>query len=101
MRDQKWILEEKGMITGDHGRASLTIDIVYAVTDPAKAFFSVQNYKVTILHESVTELRTIVSGMNEADIPSQINSIRSKLERHVKEAAASAGIDVKRVHVHS
>ncbi|HEX7777257.1 MAG TPA: SPFH domain-containing protein [Parvibaculum sp.] len=87
------------VITRDNAMVKVDGVVFYQVLDAAKASYEVNNLKIAILNLVMTNVRTVMGGMDLDQLLSQRDSINARLLTVVDEATHPWGLKVTRIEI--
>nr|RAW04092.1 SPFH/Band 7/PHB domain protein [Aerococcus urinae] len=87
------------VITRDNAMVKVDGVVFYQVLDAAKASYEVNNLKIAVLNLVMTNVRTVMGGMDLDQLLSQRDSINARLLTVVDEATHPWGLKVTRIEI--
>jgi regulator of protease activity HflC (stomatin/prohibitin superfamily) len=92
-------LEGQEVITRDNAMVHADAIAFYQVIDAAQSAYEVRQLERALTNLAMTNIRTVIGGMDLDDVLSNRDTINSKLLHVIDEAAHSWGVKVTRVEI--
>jgi regulator of protease activity HflC (stomatin/prohibitin superfamily) len=99
LREQVHTFEAQPMITKDNATVNINAVTYFRITDPHKAYYSINSFEDAISQLIITTLRNVVGELELDETLSSRNLVNNKLQTVLDEVTNHWGIKITRVEV--